>query len=133
MRRPQHEAGGVDVEVAFVATVDRFTNCVDLESNTMKPFLCPSCEKPLASDQHPLVAGGYFTMWCPNKRCPSDVAQWDGGSGPTQEAAYRSLCAAVDHESEMLSETEEAIAAQKEKDLEFKADRDMDRERAGGP
>lgn len=96
----------------------------------MKPFLCPSCNNPLDSEQQPAALadqGSYWILWCKNKRCPSDVAQWDGGSGPTQEAAYRSLCAAVDHESEMLSETEEAQEAKKERDKEIMAERLGDR------
>ncbi len=90
----------------------------------MKPFLCPSCNQPLASEHRPAVAPNpYVILWCPNPRCPSDVAQWDGGSGPTAEAAYRSLCAAVDHEIE----SEIDLEAKKERDKEIMAERLGDR------
>lgn len=94
-------------------------------------FKCPACDQPLFVEWSkfiPLVAK-YAVVGCDNPRCSSNVAQKDGGSGPTEEAAYLSLCNAVDNECEEQVNWQE----KRERDKEAKADRDMDRERAGGP
>jgi len=77
-------------------------------------FKCPACEALLEKDTFTRVKeadGQRVQVWCDNVKCPSDVAQKDGGSAETEEAAYRNLCAAVDHETERLGhftdETEE--------------------------
>src|SRR6185369_2104621 len=77
-------------------------------------FNCPSCSFPLEKDiftRAKKFDGQYFQVWCHNVKCPSDVAQKDGGSAETEEAAYRNLCNAVDNETERLGhftdETEE--------------------------
>lgn len=91
----------------------------------MKRFTCPSCSVPLTAEE---LYDHSWQLGCDNPRCPSDVAQKDGGSGKTQEDAYRSLCNAVDNECEQLMD----LDAKRERDLQAMAERQMDRERSGG-
>ncbi len=46
----------------------------------------------------------HHIVWCGNSRCPSYYATNDGGTGATEEAAYRSLFLAVKHEEDKLTE-----------------------------
>jgi len=62
-------------------------------------FTCPACKQILALDQ---LRDNSFQIFCTNPRCPSDVAQEDGGAGATEQQAYRQLCNTIDHETEML-------------------------------
>ena len=66
-----------------------------------KKFHCPGCRELLTIEFRPAnVDKPYCIMWCSTgPRCPSPAAN-DGGSGPTEEEAYRSLLAAVDQETE---------------------------------
>lgn len=65
-------------------------------------FLCPACNQPLQKD---FAKDRPFMLWCSNPRCPSDVSN-NGGSGPTEEAAYRALLLAVKHEEDREMERE---------------------------
>lgn len=88
-------------------------------------FTCPSCEQPLTAEQ---LIDKSWMLGCDNPRCPSDVAQKDGGAGKTQELAYRSLCNAVDNECEQLMDLEELKDLEsKERDKEAMAERLGDR------
>jgi len=102
-------------------------------------FLCPSCEHPLQwkfapekSDKNP---SPYAIVWCGNSRCPSDAAANNGGSGPTEEAAYRALLLSVKHEEdkEIAEETPE-LSAEDCRNLaeDWKAEHANDIERSGG-
>ncbi len=67
-------------------------------------FKCPSCGQILAKEELPPPSRStprpYINLYCSNPRCPSDVAQQDGGSADTEHKAYLSLCNAVDNETE---------------------------------
>ena len=95
-------------------------------------FRCPSCSSILEQELHPAKAAKpYVLVYCPNPRCISDAAKDDGGSGPTEEDAYRSLCAAVDNETEQQCEPWEGESTldRKERILTEKAERKNDRDR----
>ena len=82
-------------------------------------FHCPACNQVLSAEE----LKGSWQIGCDNPRCSSDVAQKDGGSGTTLEAAYRSLCNAVDNECEQ----EMDLQAKRERDKEAMAERLGDR------
>lgn len=95
-------------------------------------FKCPSCRAPLAMEEHPTRSKvnpkPYIVIFCGNVRCPSDAAQKEGGSGPTEEEAYRSLDAVIDHETESELDPIE----QKDRIEWEKAEHKNDMEKAGG-
>lgn len=67
---------------------------------------CPACGQSLTMEEHPNPSKQnpkpYFMLFCENPRCLSDVARNDGGSAPTEAAAFNALCMAVDHEIESI-------------------------------
>ncbi len=96
-------------------------------------FKCPACKTPLEKEQRPKSPMEpilpYWILWCANPRCISDSAKGNGGTGPTEEAAYQSLCIAVDNETE--KECVEIISPEerKERMLIEKEERKGDRDR----
>lgn len=92
-------------------------------------FKCPSCEEYLDCKIVPEQARlPYTILYCLNVRCTSDVAQREGGSGPTAEAAYRALLNAVEHEND----PEYSPEVIKEREADACAERKAERERDGG-
>lgn len=83
-------------------------------------FRCPMCNQPLQKE----IKGSQYhdairvILWCGNvSRCPSAEAANNGGSGPTEEAAYRALLLAVKHEEDQETEVEcEPLTAEYLKD-----------------
>jgi hypothetical protein len=93
-------------------------------------FRCPNCQQLLSKELHPRNAPKpYVQLWCTSRQCHHTAAQWEGGSGPTEENAYRSLCAAVDNETEQQCEPweGESILDRKEQIEAVKAERKRDR------
>ena len=95
-------------------------------------FQCPSCGN-LLQVKHELTPAPErrvnVIVWCGNvSRCPSERATNDGGSGPTEEAAYRALLLAVWHEEDNAKEPETVLSAEElhDKNAWAKADRHND-------
>jgi len=104
-----------------------------------KQFVCPACQqyltKELRPSKSPKNPQPYVILYCANPRCISDAAKDDGGSGPTEQSAYRSLCLSIDNETEQECEPweGESEADRKERIKDQIAERLNDMERAGGP
>lgn len=74
---------------------------------TSKTYLCPSCQNPLTKQIAPANSAKnptpYVILYCATgPRCPSAEAANNGGSGPTEEAAYQNLLLSVKHEEDKL-------------------------------
>lgn len=99
-------------------------------------FLCPLCNQPLQKQlSQLLLRGPQVTLWCGNvSRCPSERAANDGGSGATEEAAYRALLLAVKHEEDNAEEPEQVLSAEElhERNEDWKADHANDIAKSGG-
>lgn len=94
-------------------------------------FVCPECNQRLSVQRVPRHAEApYSIVWCSNPRCTSDVAQKNGGSGPNEEEAYRSLLCAVNHEGEERCESDPYEV--RERILCDKADHENDIAKSGG-
>ncbi len=71
----------------------------------------------LAPAKSPKNPEPYTIIWCGNSHCPSDYATNDGGTGDTEEEAYRSLLLAVKHEEDKTTEAEcEPLTPEEQKD-----------------
>jgi len=75
-----------------------------------------------------VVTKPYVQLYCENPRCPSDAAQNDGGSGPTEQSAYRSLCSVIDTETENECDHIE----QSDRNAWAKAEHANDMQKSGG-
>ncbi len=96
---------------------------------TKSRYTCPSCNLALQIARSPKNPNPFFVLWCGNSRCPSDYATNDGGTGDTEEAAYRSLLLAVKHEEDKTTEAEcEPLTPedQKERNADAMAERAND-------
>jgi len=73
-------------------------------------------------------------VWCGNVRaCPSEEAANNGGSGPTEEAAYRALLLSVKHEEDRETEAEcEPLSAEDLRDKNAWAKAEHANEKAEG-
>lgn len=81
-------------------------------------FQCPCCSNQLQKEVNPptVATARHTIVWCGNPRCPSDVSN-NGGTGPTEEAAYRALLLSVKHEEDRETEREcEPLTAEDLKD-----------------
>ncbi len=91
-------------------------------------YTCPACHNPLLKELHPNPSkrnpNPYTVLYCGNPRCPSDVAQNDGGSADTEHKAYLSLCNAMDNETE----NECDLIAKQDRDKWAVAERKNDQE-----
>jgi hypothetical protein len=100
---------------------------------------CPACQEYLTKELHPAKSAAtpkpYVLLFCENPRCISHVANHEGGSGPTEQAAYRALCFAVDNETEQECDPwdGESEVDRRERLKDQIAERLNDMERAGGP
>ncbi len=104
-----------------------------------KTFTCPSCnlalQMELAPAKSPKNPQPYYILHCGNSRCPSPFATNDGGTGDTEEAAYRSLLLAVKHEEDKEIEQEsEPLTPEelRERNEIEKAEHANDLSRSGG-
>jgi len=102
-------------------------------------FTCPRCSHPLQI-KHELTPAPErrvkVIVWCGNVRaCPSEEAANDGGSGPTEEAAYRALLLSVKAEEDKETEREcEPLSPEdlRDKNEWAKAEHANDMQKGGG-